>query len=95
MINTKTKALTILFSFLSVRLCLAEGQTGLAEFYIIVYILTFIFYTVVGGGLILFIRSKIGLKNSRKVSILSFTLSFIAAIIFYLIDSFHFLPFFW
>ncbi|MCF8278589.1 MAG: hypothetical protein K9J17_17810 [Flavobacteriales bacterium] len=80
---------------LASKLCFAEGQAGLIEFMYVLYGVSFIFYTLVGGGLILFVRKKMKYENPRKVKWKAFGGAFLLAVLFYSIDDMAFLPFFW
>ncbi|MCB9361017.1 MAG: hypothetical protein H6587_06380 [Flavobacteriales bacterium] len=87
--------LSFILIFFSINICLAEGQTGMAEFYMILYGLTFCFYIISIGSFILLIRKFLGKKNSKTIKLIAFGFGVLFSIIFYLIDGFYFLPIFW
>ncbi|MBL1279421.1 MAG: hypothetical protein COA33_004080 [Fluviicola sp.] len=91
----KPNGLFFVLLFFFVNPCYAEGQSGMAEFYMTLYCLTFGFYTFTIGGLILLLRKILGLKNSKTVRWIAFGIGFSLSIVFYLIDDFYFLPIFW
>lgn len=64
----------------------------MAEFYYTAYSITFIIYTaVIGSGILLYRKLK-GYKNSIRKIILAYGIGFVEVVIFFLIDSFLFLP---
>lgn len=80
---------------LTSKLCFAEGQDGLIEFMYILYALTFGFYTLVGGGLILLVRKILKYENTRSVKRKALGIAFLFAVLFYSIDDMAFLPLYW
>jgi len=91
----KLLGLTLLLFCIFTSPCHAEGQVGMAEFYMILYCLTFAFYTFSFGGLILLFRKELGFKNSKTVKWIAFGIGFLLSVLFYIIDDFYFLPIFW
>jgi peptidoglycan/LPS O-acetylase OafA/YrhL len=80
---------------LTSKLCFAEGQNGLIEFMYVMYGLSFIFYTLVGGRLILFVRKRLKYENPRNVKLISYGTAFLLAVLFYILDDMAFLPLYW
>ncbi|MEM1001938.1 MAG: hypothetical protein AAGH46_04740 [Bacteroidota bacterium] len=85
----------LILIFLLGKNCFAEGQAGMSEFYVALYGLAFVLYTLTGGGLLIIIRQKIGYKNTLWTKVFAFAIALVAAIVFFLIDDFYFLPIFW
>lgn len=74
---------------------LAEGQSGMKEYYFVLYLITSICYILIAGSLILLIRKVLKKANTKKTKLIAFTIGAIFTFIFYLIDEFYFLPIFW
>lgn len=89
---TKSIVLFFLLFFFSLNTCFAEGQTGMAEFYMVLYSLTFCFYILTIGGVILLTRKWLGFKNSKTVKWIAFGIGFLLSVLFYLIDNFSSTP---
>ena len=62
---TKSIGLLII-TLLSVNTCFAEGQGGMGEFFLILFILETIFYITAVGGLILLIKKNFNTDYTSK-----------------------------
>ena len=93
--SIKSIGLSIILLLFLANPCFAEGQAGMTEFFVIIYSLSFCFYIITIGGIILLIRKILGLRNSKIVILIAFGIGLLLSILFYLIDSFYFIPIFW
>ena len=80
---TKSIGLLIIITLLSVNTCFAEGQGGMAEFFLILFVLETVFYIAAIGGLILLIRKLFKYKNSLSVIIIAFGIGTLSSALYY------------
>lgn len=76
--------------------CFAEGQRGMGEFFALLYFISFLFYTVFGGIIIIGLGKLIGFSKSRKFIISPFFIALLLTLIFFIVDDgSYFILFFW
>lgn len=90
-----TKSVTTIILLLASKPCFSEGQGGMDVFFNWLYFFSFIFYTLIGGFLIIIIRKQLGYINKTTTITFSFLIALILAFIFFKLDDLHFIPFFW
>ncbi len=76
--------------------CFAEGQAGLEVVFFGIYFLTFLFYTTIGGFILLKIINLLNYKTNRNTILLAFSLALCISYLFYLLypNNFIFLGWF-
>jgi len=92
--TTKFSLLSMLAFLSSVSPCRAEGQSGLGTFIAIVYIFSFLVYTII-GGLLIKLFFKIFKVQARHLKWMPFVISFCLTMILLLTMGDTFVLFFW